>query len=540
MYKLIIIDDEYYFRQSMKVKLPWGQLGFEICGEANNGESGLKLVEEVNPDVILLDINMPLMDGLEFCRLLKQKELKIHPIIVIISGYNDFNYAKSAIQYGVNNYLLKPINIDELTATIVEIKTHLHKTLISQQNLRDLERFVKQNEPLIKEKALIDLLMSSSVLSENRLMEISNDLQIPMSNHYCQVAIIEIDDTTQKNWSHADKQLWKFGLFNIATDMLDRPFSVQLCFDYRERLCCVFGYEQDNHALEALITNRLDQLRHMVQKYLKFTLTIGIGKPYAQIKNISSSYTEAIQCTRSKLITGCNSTFHYRSIENDKQMEALFSVESKSKLLISLRTNDRDETRRLLNDIFRSFTLKKINVDLIYAHCIEMFTLCIEFAVENQVDYQKLFQDDINPFVKIYNNNNIQEMEAWMQQAYDRVADDVHSIIKNKSTQIVSMIKAYIEQHYQDRSLTIESLSQHFYISYFHICRVFKQVSGSTLNEYISSYRIHKGKEMIDSGVVSISHIANKVGYEDPNYFSKRFKKTFGIAPIHYIKKKQL
>lgn len=539
MYRLILIDDEYYFRQSMKVKLPWSELGFEICGEANNGEDGLKLVEQLKPDAILLDINMPLMDGLEFCRSLKEMDLKAPPKIVILSGYNDFAYAKSAIAYGVNDYLLKPIQSEELAATIVEIKKQLDESAVSLRRLQSLELQLLQNKPLLLEKAFHDLLTRSPLLNESRLMEISEVLGLPPYDRCYRVTVLDIDDPEEKGWTGSDKELWRLSVANIASDTMNPTFSFLHGYDELEKLCCIFHYaEADQERLESILLHRLDQLRHNVRKFLRFTLTIGIGNAYACLDEISTSYSEALHAVRSKLIHGNDSAILYRELENVHPMKALFSVEIKTKLLLALRVNDQAEVQRLLDSLFQSFGDNKIPADLVYAHCIEMFALIMEYAAENNVDYRDLYTSDLDPFAEIYSKNKMQDLNAWMQQTYEQAAAYVHANKRTKSAQLVAMIKAYIEAHYPDSGLSIERLSQHFYVSYFHICHVFKQVTGSTLNKYISSYRLHKAKELLDSGIHSISHIANKVGYEDPNYFSKQFKKTFGVSPNQYLEKK--
>lgn len=163
MLKVLIIDDEYYFRQALKVSLPWNDLGFEICSEAKNGKEALEKLHETKPDIALVDINMQVMDGLEFIRSVREQghELKM----IIVTGQSEFNYAKEALQLGAYNYILKPIDEQEVIKSLLEIKELIESEQIVKLEMDDLKRQVRENMPVLRDRLFNEILQGNFPLT---------------------------------------------------------------------------------------------------------------------------------------------------------------------------------------------------------------------------------------------------------------------------------------------------------------------------------------------------------------------------------------
>lgn len=537
MIKILIVDDEYYFRQALKISLNWAELGFDICGEASNGKDALYKIHELQPDIVLVDINMPVMDGLELAH--KVKDMGSNIKIIILTGYSEFNYAKQAVELGVNNYLLKPIDDTELEKSLLDIKSVIESEKSIKYELDLLKKQANENKPLLREKFLNDLITGNSLMNTDDLFQKSSYLEMKIDFLKYQVLTIEIDSLTDQNWTIKENELWKYAVRNVVEEIMSTRFSCNFLFDSSERICIIIGYTtEDPDLINSQLISKCDLILSSVQKYLKFTLIIGLGNVYPKIDNINTSYKESIYCLKSKLTTGSNRVILYNMIENAEIAANFYPTELRENILMSMRLNNFEEVNSILSRIFLRFKSRNIHPEIIYANCVELISTCFEFAAEYKQDPGNIFKNTSNLFNEIYQKNTLNSIESWVKDTFVHTISQVHINKKSKSEKLVNDIKNYICYNYQKPELRIDDIAKHFYLNYQYLCSIFKRETDCTLNEFITDFRIKKAKELIDSGRNSIMAIANEVGYEDSNYFSKCYKKHFGLSPSKYIENK--
>ncbi len=532
MYKVMIVDDEFYFREALKISLKWEELGFEICGEAKNGKEALQKIQELKPDITIVDINMPIMDGLEFAK--KLRELGIESKILILTGHSEFNYAKQAVSLGVYNYLLKPVNEDELANCLCEMKSDIQKEANIRIEVERLEKQVKENIPLLKEKFLNDLILGNSVIKSEEVVGKTKYLQMNILSEYYQIAVVEVNYDENLEWTDEDKQLWLFAIKNITGEILQEYFEFEMCYDRDDRLCiivCLNGNE-----VESLLEDTLERVKISVNKYLKFFISIGIGNRKSDIFDVASSYKESIIALKNKLTVGSNKVILYSSVDDLELKLNLFTDEHRSQLLLCMRTGNSEEIDMILTNIFRDVRGRNIHCEILFVVCVEIVSVCMEIIAEMGIGFKKIYQNSqINIFEEIQLKQSIDEMEGWVKGIF---TDAVEYIKKNKTTkasQLIEKVKKYIADNYQNDELDINIVAKSLFVNYGHICFVFKRDTGITINDYITEFRIKKAKELIDNGNQLVFSVAKKVGYADANYFGKCFKKYYGLTPSKYI-----
>lgn len=532
MYKVMLVDDEFYFREALKISLPWQELGFEICGEAKNGREALHKIQDLKPDIIIVDINMPIMDGLEFAQ--KLRETGIESKILILTGHSEFSYAKQAVSLGVYNYLLKPVNEDELANCLCEMKADIQKEANIRIELEKLEKQVKENIPLLKEKLLNDLLQGNSVIKSEELFNKIKYLKMNILSEYYQVAVAEVDYDENLRWTDEDKQLWIFAVKNITGEILQEQFEFEMCYDRDDRLCiivCLNGNEEDS-----LIEETFEKIKILVNKYLKFSISIGIGNRKSEIFDVASSYKESIIALKNKLTVGSNKVILFSSVDDLELKLNLFTAEHRSRLLLCMRTGNSEELNMILSNIFKDVRGKNIHYEILLVVCVEIMSVCLEIIAEMGISFKDIYQNNkLNVFEEIQLKKSIDEMEGWIKGIF---TDAVEYIKKNKNTkasQLIEKVKKYITDNYQNDELDINKMAKSLFVNYGHLCFIFKRDTGITINEYLTEFRIKKAKELIDSGNQLVLGVAKKVGYADANYFGKCFKKYYGITPSKYI-----
>lgn len=531
MLKILLVDDEFYFREAFKVSLDWESLGFSICGDANNGEVALEKIEKLQPDIVIVDINMPRMNGLDFITAINEKGY--HTKIIIVSGYSEFNYAKKAIQLGVDNYLLKPIDEIELKNTLNSVKATIEMEQKSFLEIDYLKQQVSQNKPLLREKLLNELLFGHSILIKADVINQASYLNMDLNYQYFQVICIQIDDLKVFDWSIQDKNLWKFAIYNIVDEVLTSNYNKYLSFDNNDRICSIICSNEKDSNYNLL--NSSERVKSAIVKYLNFTVTIGIGTKKTEMSEISSSYQEAIFAIKSSLVQGNNLVVSYDSIEENTGITNFFPVELRKNLIINMRLNNTDGMLKTISDIFKEFKVKNAHPEIIYAHCVELVSTCFEFTTECNQSPKIIFKNMSNPFNDIYENKSLNELENWIKTFFLYTIKNVNDNKKPKSEKLIYNIKEYINLNFHHYDFRIDDISKHFYMNYNHLCSIFKKETGITINTYISEARLLKAKEFIDNGVYSIVIISSQVGYDDPSYFSKCFKKHFGLSPTKYI-----
>jgi two-component system response regulator YesN len=530
----MIIDDEFYFREALKITLPWNELGFRICGEAKNGKDALEKIEELKPDIALVDINMPIMDGLEFTQAIIQEKYKIK--IIILTGYSEFSYAKQAIQYGVKSYLLKPIDESELEKTLLQTKNIIESERKIKVEIEQLKERVRESMPILRDKVLNQLIQGNYTLNFEEIESKFEYLNINIISKHYQVIVIELGDENNFAYTQEDKHLWGFAISNMIYEVFKDSITYEVFRDNLERVCIITAFNDENSEEFYLkLESKLDQIKELVQLYLKFTISIGVGNAKEDIRDISVSYNEAMIALKDRIIRGKNQVILYSSISQTCLTTNIYSIEYRNQLLMSMRIGDIEQTGKLITLIFQEVRKRNINHELLLVICIEMISTCMQFSGESGHDFINISGDNqYNIIEKIQSKKTLDEIENWMRDTIFSTLSYIENNKISKSSKIVEKIKKYIEDNYQNEGLNIQELAKHLYIAYSHICYLFKKETGATINEFITEYRLKKAKELFDSGNHFIIDVANKVGYADANYFGKCFKKYYGISPSKY------
>ncbi len=534
MLKIMIIDDEFYFREALKISLPWDKLGFTICGEAKNGKDALEKLELLKPDIALVDINMPIMDGLEFTQAVIQRESNIK--IIILTGYSEFGYAKQAVEFGVKSYLLKPIDENELEKALIQTKSIIESERKIKVEIEQLKEQVKESLPILRDKVLNQLIQGNLIFNMEEIKSRLEYLNIKIISKYYQVMVIELGDEDNFDFTQEDKHLWRFAVSNIVHEVLKNSITFEVFRDNLERICIItaFDDEKDDNSYSRLVS-KLEQIIDLVQKYLKITMSIGVGNVKEDIRDISGSYSEALTALKDRIIQGKNKVIFYSSVSQTSLTTNVYSTAYRNQLLMSMRTGDTEQAEKLIAQIFQEVRMRKVNHELLLVICIEMISTCIQFTGEcghNFIDITG--EKQFNIIEKIQGKKTLKEIEGWIKHIFFSTVSYVEKNKTSKSSKIIEKVKRYVAENYMDEGLNIQELAKHLFINYSHICYLFKKETESTINEYITEYRLKKAKELFDAGNHLVIDVANKVGYADANYFGKCFKKYYGISPSKY------
>jgi two-component system response regulator YesN len=523
MFKVLIVDDEPLFREYLRTIMNWETYGFVLCGEAKNGLEALQTADETLPDLALVDVNMPLMDGLELSKQLKAKYPDMS--IVMVTGYGEFEYARNALKIGVEDYILKPFDPDELFLTLVRVKSHLQK-------IYDTKKVHRDQSHSLREQFLNMLISQDITLSD---LEISTQLErFSISNVTDRfvVVTVEIDNLYQRWNDNKEILLWKNTICNVLNEIITWEGHNLVFFGPEDRIISLFtlGSEQVN-PLDEL--DSLQRLCDLVKRHFKFTVTLGVGRPNYGFKGIRKSYMEALAALHSKITVGNGKVICYQ--ESDKMTQGFYSSEINEKMLLALRLNDYPEIKKRLDEVFQYIREQRLTADMAYIIVIGLVSLCLSHIVASGHHVATVLGAEFSPYQEIKRQENLETTYHWLEEIINKTLklnDERNRPTRSK--EIFVEAKQLIEQNYQNPILNVEEITKLTFINGSYLRKIFNKEAAMSISDYITYVRMQRAKEFIQMKKANIATISKMVGYNDAGYFSKCFKKYYGCTPSEY------
>lgn len=536
MLQLVIVDDEYYFREYLKTCIDWHALGVAIAGEAANGEDGLALIFSMRPDIVLLDVNMPNLTGLEVSRAVRERALPCK--IVILSGHNEFEYAQKAIQYGVKSYLLKPIAEEELCETILGLKAEIESTQRSFAQIDTLKEQVRKSEPIVREQFLNELLLGSA--RTNTLPQAAQSLWEELQTQYCRylVLVFELEENAGGAFRVEEKNLRQYAVRNIAQELVAQRETAFFCTDAAEHIVCIVARTQTDTAVTDVMRPLLQNVVWQVKKALGFALTAAMGNITLTADMVCISYEQALYALQNK--TGKECVVDYETVKSSISHEVVITADTRTRFLVALRTQSAPEAAHIVQDVFAQAQSHALSREMLHCHCIELLFCCMEYLSEASIRYAEVFPNSSSMFDLL---RTVHTADDAVQALTDTCADILRFVETKKPARgkrQAEEIKAYVAQHYCEEDFNVEAIAAHFCVNYHHMCHSFKKQTGITLNNLIYEMRMEKVKSLIAAGGRNLTRLCDEVGYKDVGYFSKCFKKYTGITLTEYINRADL
>jgi two-component system, response regulator YesN len=530
MIKILLIDDEVMIRKGIRTSIDWESYGMVIIGEASNGKEGLEKAFELKPDIILIDVRMPVMDGLEFTKIIKQRTPEVRTII--ISGYDDFKYAREALHLGVNEYLLKPVGAEELVNILQ----------------RQCEEIVKERDELNKEKAVKNVfeenlfymqsrfmksIIKREYINESYLYEKSKKLQIELPQGAFQVIIIDIDDfyLITENQSDKEEENLRLLVKSVAEEVL-MPLTNSIVFLYEsDYLVTVVDL---NDVKDSCIYDLYQEIRNRVKKYQKLTVTIGISNKYVGISKISDAYNEAALALRSKIFKGKDRIIDINLVHKANKTSPIIYLSSDEKEILGcLRTMEIGKLNKAIEKICQDLIVREIDDVRIREICLRQIIISASYLDEIGVDYRNYNGKEFDPYTAIQKYETLKDIEDWLKNVFNNFIKAMQDSKNEKFKGIVKVAMQYINENYQEE-INVLKMADITYVTPNYFSRVFNKETGKSFTEWLNMVRVDKAKELLKNPKWRVYEIAEKVGYKDYKSFIFNFKKYSGCTPKEY------
>ena len=519
MIKVMIVDDRPIFREYLRKNIDWEKYGLNVCNEARNGLEALEKVKESPPDILLTDINMPLMDGLE----LSEKLLEEYPDmgVVLITAHSEFEYARKALTIGVCDYIVKPFEKEELILTLLKVKDNINKAYEEEAQRENKER-------KLLELFLQQLIYRENIRKDEEIKEGLSKLGIAFDLGNFALCVIEINKSEELK---GDNHVWKNTIINLTQQRFESKSDIFVFSDYEGRI--IILSKTDEGVREVFSEDELGKLMKLINKHLEFDITIGIGRVHSGLEGIRKSYMEGISSIRYSFEVGTNKIIHYNRISNRSKKYVFYSAETNELILKYLMNGDLRAIKDILSLSYGK--LKRENVayeftDMIYKG---LLSLLFSYIYQSRREINDVLGDRDYVLEKTREKNLDNQFEILVE-FYKRTIEFYKKFENTRSYKLTEGAKKYIKENYSRKNLIVKDVSKSQYINETYLRCIFKKETAMTVNEYITKIRLDKVKEMLRNTEYKLSHIAEMVGYNDASYLSKIFKKNIGISPSKY------
>lgn len=511
MYSIFLVDDEEIGLEMMRDYIRWEEMGIYVVGTASNGREALEKIEAIRPDIILTDVQMPIMNGIEMAK-------KIHESydwmqLMFLTGHDEFDYVKSALNVGAVGYLLKPLDLNEIGSVIAKVKQRCEEV---QMKKRSMEA-AKTN--LLKE------------LSYEKNAEHAADLAIS----YCKLT------------RESERNRYTMALFSI--DPIEAEGEQQSLEDCKNRLVAFLDHFFKSKNIETVFVPYKDgevgvfmearqqpgyyaweDLATAIRSGLDFTVTAAVGAQETELTEVHCLYKQTREILNERFYKGTGSIIHALAISNQFDSEHVPPFNRKE-WFEAINQLDFEQAAQKLHQYFEGLAQLRIKKKNICEWAIDLVDELLEQLhqpVPEGVKRAELYHS-------IYNALTLNEIEDLILGTAGNAMSLLGERLMDKNTKLVHKVRSMIDQNF-DQPITINSLSDQVYLSPNYLRSIFKDKTGITIHDYLTRIRLGKATELLADGSLKIQDIAQRVGYESTSYFISLFLKNQGVTPNEYRK----
>ncbi|WP_019636944.1 response regulator transcription factor [Paenibacillus fonticola] len=514
MFNVLLVDDEVFVRKGLQKLIQWEKYKFTVVGEAKNGGEALDMINRLKPDLVITDILMPVLDGLGLIRSVKETA-QADPVFAIISGYDDFKYAQQAIRYGVHDYLLKPIDEDEMADTLQKLAITIgqkHLTALTNKGgtvgsiLEALIHNNLQEEDAVKYADVLGLDGASGFLYA--LAEIHIAPGEPLIGMKEFQKILCSCDESGANISVLEQQPGQFGML-LSTERL--------------------------RSWGSGIPQALEVLRTEISRQLNTTVTIYAGDIADSMAHVRWSYLSANEVLRHKYAEDGQSVILYEQVKGKPLYSFDMNQSIYNHLMVTVEENNKEAYGKMIDHMFQNFRDQRFTPQAVDNSLSRFITGVMEVVKEmhgNDEEQQRLCK----LLEGRYNSWSLYRLKECFTLFVTEAADYIAKLRKEQLKGDIEKIKKYIDSHFKE-NINLKSIAAQFYMNSVYLGQLFRKTYGVYFNEYLLKLRVEEAKRLLRQTDMRMYEIATWVGIRNANYFVSQFEKLEKLSPIEYRNK---
>jgi len=530
MVKLLIAEDEQLERQALQFIIEKRLTDIQVVGETGDGLSAVRLAESEKPDVVLMDIRMPGINGLEAAKNIK-KTLP-DTVVIMLTAMEEFSYAKEALTLGAAKYLLKPVCPNDLVRVLEEITVEIDARKAKQQEEINLRKKVAAAIPFIQMSFVYDLI-SGNISELAHFRERAKFLGIEIDFGVALVIDVENFKQITDRDSELEKQILKQSIYKLVCGIVGErglvsPFS-------SDKIVVLLGFK-DNHAADFIktdVTKTATAIREAVIHHLHIGIRIGIGRYYNNPLELHKSYLEAMKAQQQRFFIDDSQIIHVDDIPYLSTGPFNYPFQYERTVLDKVRCGERKPAQKALSKLLDEIFASKASMETVKACVLELLIVLSRAAVEGGANLDQLTLLNILRINGLRECHSKEQIEQWMLTALEAFMENM---LQNRSSINVCVINKaceYIAENCR-KNISLEEVAQSVHLSHFYFSRLFKQEKGCHFVDYVTKVRVDRAKTMLKDPGYTIMKIASEVGYQDVSYFCRVFRRETSMTPKQY------
>jgi two-component system response regulator YesN len=530
MLNVLVIEDEEYVRKSIVYKVDWDRIGLRLVKEAENGFQALEIIENEDIDIVITDIKMPGMSGLELIEKIKETHDRIR--FVIVSGYSEFEYAKKAMLNHVSDYILKPVKGVHLERTLTKIREEILEEKVDILYRKNIEKSIKENSELIKNYYFIKLLLQETETEDT-----------PM---YVDKLIKDFE----YDWFHVSTLRVIPKLLNEKESGTMKRKSVDSIISRMKEIYDgkdIKIYNNLRNSYEWIILNNFDENQYKslrckhtqciecINKEFGVNCIIGMGTKVKGLRSISKSYAHAEYALKEAIILGLNRIIDYQPPEKPAINLSWINVSEDKIINKYLDNGDTSSLKEYIVKVFEDLSKwdQKINHHTYFGLALDLFVTIKRYLQRNSsIVFQgnEMEPEFLNELTRCC---TLEGVIRWCENCINWYESLISDNFNNSGKELVASIRKYIVNNY-GMEISLNSIAEKYNISPNYLSKLFKIYTNESFKSFLTKIRMEKAIELITNSELKLYNIAEIVGYDDPKYFSKVFKNYFGFSPSQF------
>ncbi len=525
MYKVLLADDELLDLEGMRRFIPWSELGLEVVEAVSNGFMACEVMDRHPIDILVTDVNMPNMSGLELAKIAIEKKSNVR--IIFVSGYQDFHYVKEALSLKACSYVLKPMDDMELIDSLRGITEELK--LEEQQ--REAEENYRHMKPMAQNDLLVRLLEGELVWDRSdSLMKLAasyglNHLEGPFRS-----AVLEIDDLHWLKSKEMENDAHK--LENCLKQVYEIIYSNGLyhCKLTRNRLAVVLHGQGLDRSLE--------EIRGSIDSTISMSVTVGLGEEVEHISALTQSYKQALEALDGKMFFGRGQVINYEDVRRAPELNDAKTLDIRLDALFKAMSNyDLVRVHDEIDNLFKSVSTLRSKFT------VYNLAMYIVFKLDHYLqgldeDLFEMLGMELHSLDVVLKFEMMGDIRSWLVRKVFEISEKIRKKRATKNSRLIREILKTMKERTKE-NITLKDIAEQFSFSPNYLGHLFKEETGKNFSEMLISMRMEQARELLKNPTLKIYEVADQVGYRYMPYFSRQFKETYGITPMEFRKGEQ-
>lgn len=533
--KVFLVEDEMVIRRGIKNSIDWEKEGYIFCGEASDGELAYPMIIKEKPDILITDIRMPFMDGLELCKLVKKELPNIK--ILILSGYDEFDYAKEAIRLGVTEYLLKPISSGKLLEALNGVSESIRREKEDKDLVRKYMEEMRENTEHEKQKFFEQMIAGN--LSMADALETGKKYEMNLSAGMYNLLLFRFTLGEENRKSGELLGEAEYAIEKL-TERLEYVFEFQRGVEGWAFLLMADNEEQMSERVKELSKD----LEEIMKNYSTIAYFGGIGQPVARLRELEESFREAERALAARFTMELNRIISVEDIRMAQNVDTLDDIEitsfgeiEKTRTMLEkfLNNGAEDEIDEFVDVYINELPEENLKSVLMRQYIIMdayivMMSFCEKIeGIEGEMQAQS---EELKNSMKT--SQTLEEIKNYIRMLLKKIIGVRDTISGRRYSDIIEIAKDQIRKTYMSDEISLNTIAAEVGMSPSYFSSIFSKEMGKTFVEYLTEIRMDRAKELLMCSLMKTSEIGYEVGYKDPHYFSYIFKKTQNCTPKEF------